>query len=181
MHVETVAEITSLPITIRSLELADSDRARELFVAGMNSQRLDLPNEEANGDLDGYLARSLANDMANPYDHYVTSELNSGFWLAISDDEIVGTVAIAPSADQPETAEVLRVSVDHQFRRLGIAGLLMDTAEAWSLQSEYTEIMLYTTEYLPAAHRLYESRGYELKQRLGFGQIKAREYRKLLI
>ncbi|MBT3996499.1 MAG: GNAT family N-acetyltransferase [Chloroflexi bacterium] len=175
-----MAEVTPTPITIRSLELSDSDRARELFVAGMNSQRPNLPNETAKGDLDGYLAHCLADDMANPYEHYVTSESKSGFWLAISGDEIVGTVAVAPSADRLDVAEVFRVSVDGRFRRQGIAGLLMDTAESWSIQNDYTGIMLQTTEYLAAAHRLYESRGYELRKRLQFGQIKGREYRKLL-
>jgi len=177
-----MSERTNLPnaIEIRPLTPNDTERARELFVAGMNSMRPGLPNETAHGDLDSYLGRCLSTDMANPYEHYVLGDKKAGFWVARTNNETVGTVAIYPVETEPNVAEAFRVSVDDRYRRLGIAVLLMEHAEKRATEQGYSTMMLQTTEYLLAAHRLYESMKYDLVKNLQYGQVKIREYRKSL-
>jgi GNAT superfamily N-acetyltransferase len=168
-------------LVVRPLAPVDADRVRALFLAGMRSMKPLLPNDVAHTDLEGYLGKVLATDMADPFKHYIASGNRSGFWVADLNSEVVGTVGIYPQVSEPDIAEVFRVSVDERHRKLGIAGQLMDKAESWSVEQGFSELMLHTTEYLPAAHRLYENRGYSLAKRLQFGQIQGREYRKLLV
>ncbi len=139
-----------------------------------------LPNDTAHREVEDYLNNVLATDMADPYKHYAASDTNSRFWVAEAAGEVVGTVGIYPLIAEFGVAEVFRVSVDGRYRKLGIAGQLMDEAESWSSEHGYNELMLHTTEYLHAAHRLYEARGYGLVKKLQFGQIQGREYRKAL-
>lgn len=168
-------------LVVRPLAPTDADRVRALFLAGMRSMKPLLPNDVAHAEVEGYLSNVLATDMADPFKHYISGDSRSGFWVADLKSEVVGTVGIYPQVSEPNVAEVFRVSVDERHRKLGIAGRLMDNAEFWSVEQGYSELMLHTTEYLPAAHRLYESRGYSLARRLQFGQIIGREYRKSLV
>ena len=71
--------------------------------------------------------------------------------------------------------------MDERFRGLGIATILMDRVEDWSLQQGYVQLMLQTTDYLHAAQRLYEGRGYKVTHSFQFGALNAREYRKSLV
>ena len=172
---------TANPIEVRSLEPKDIDEARNLFIAGFVAMRTELLGEDALRDFDGYLEQAVATDMADPYGHYVDNELKSDFWVAVASEQVVGTAAVYPIHNEPGVGEVFRVSVDERFRGLRIATILMDRVEEWSLQQGYVQLMLQTTDYLYAAHRLYEGRGYKKTHSFQLGALHAREYRKSLV
>ncbi len=82
--------------------------------------------------------------------------------LVLDDDVPVATAAVRPSHRAPETEwEVKRVYVADDYRGRSISKDLMldlhDRARAAGIQS----MVLQTGAQQPAAHRLYESLGYE--------------------
>ena len=165
-------------ISIRPLVPADTARVQVLFEAGMRSMAHLLPSQASHNDLDAYIQSVLDGDLADPYAHYLGDSQKSGFWVATIGDLVVGMAAAYPVPGEPGVIEVFRVSVDQDYRRLGIAGSIMDALESWALAAGYEEAMLHTTAYLTAAHRLYENRGYRLVNSERYGEIEIREYRK---
>uniref|UniRef100_A0A3P9BXF4 N-acetylaspartate synthetase n=1 Tax=Maylandia zebra TaxID=106582 RepID=A0A3P9BXF4_9CICH len=71
----------------------------------------------------------------------------SCFWVAVLEGKVVGTVAA-------------RMSVDQRYRKCGVGVVLGRKVLEFAAHYGYSSVILGTTAYAPAAHRLY--------QRLGF-------------
>jgi GNAT superfamily N-acetyltransferase len=86
----------------------------------------------------------------------------NGFWFAEIDDGVAGCVSLRalPNAG-PRASEVKRLYVRAAYRNRGVAGALMDAAEAFARSAGYDSIYLDTFEALAAAVHFYERRGYE--------------------
>jgi ribosomal protein S18 acetylase RimI-like enzyme len=81
--------------------------------------------------------------------------------------EVVGVVALAaPGAPgravaRAEEAELSRLVVSASARRLGIGRALADRCHEQAKAASWSAIALWSRRYQTAAHRLYESLGYE--------------------
>lgn len=85
----------------------------------------------------------------------------SRLWVAVLEGKVVGLVAMC---GQPVTSagavELQRMSVDRRYRKCGVGVLLGRKVLEFAATHGFSSVVLGTTAYLPAAHRLY--------QRLGF-------------
>lgn len=92
------------------------------------------------------------------------------FWVAVSQGEVVGTIALRDLGHREGALRKMFVKASHRGADLGVAAHLLDrlvqSAEACGLRTLY----LGTTEAFRAAHRFYEKHGW---QRIGPDQLPA--------
>lgn len=81
--------------------------------------------------------------------------------IAEVDDERVGSVMVAPSAEGTARLRVLLVTPG--ARGLGVATRLIDEALAFALRAGYRKVTLWTSSNLTAARRRYERAGFHLE------------------
>lgn len=80
------------------------------------------------------------------------------FWVALHEDELVGTCGVFPVA--PQTFELRKMYLRGTARGLGIGKRMLDVAVAWVRAHGGTRIGLDTTEAMTKAIRFYESNGF---------------------
>jgi len=86
--------------------------------------------------------------------------------VAESDGEVVGVVALIPPGEggavaRPDEAELSRLTVAAGERRRGVGHALVNRCTELAHAEGWPAIALWSREYQTAAHRLYESLGYE--------------------
>jgi len=84
-----------------------------------------------------------------------------GFFLAELDSTPAGCVLLRPLASIPSATECKRLYVAAEFRGHGIAGKLMDAAEAHARHSGLDWIYLDSRAEMTTAIAMYRRRGYE--------------------
>ena len=84
----------------------------------------------------------------------------SALYVACSGDRIVGSIQIL--RDDVHTAQLRWFAVEADFQGKGIGSALMDTAKAFCIKHEYTNVFLGTIDFLTDARRLYTRYGFEL-------------------
>jgi N-acetylglutamate synthase-like GNAT family acetyltransferase len=89
------------------------------------------------------------------------------FWVALSDGEVVGTVALLDLGNQQGALRKMFVHPSYRGPGHGVSARLLDTLLEWSRARGLKEVYLGTTEKFRAAHRFYE--------RNSFTQIDAQE------
>src|SRR5271168_2128180 len=99
--------------------------------------------------------------------HYLAKALTDGSfraWLALSEGEVAGgrAVIISPWPAQPydlecRRATILNVYTDRDYRRRGIARLILETMIAWCKQEGFARVDLHAS---PSGRHLYESLGF---------------------
>lgn len=92
--------------------------------------------------------------------------------VAYIDGKAVGCGAIKPYEEG--TAEVKRMFVHPEFRRLGIAKSILGQLETWALELQYSNCILETAKELEAAVALYQQSGYQVIPNYGPYQTVAR-------
>ena len=110
-------------------------------------------------------------DIEGLEEYYILPERNN-FFVAFDGDDIVATAAIrAYDRDyeffrgdycEEDTASIWRLMVDKEYRRNGLARLLVGIMEDFSREEGYTRIYLHTHRYLDAALPFWKSLGYEV-------------------
>ena len=87
--------------------------------------------------------------------------LNHGeFWVATSDDtEVIGCIAIKPGEDN-NIAWLKRFYLLSEFRGLGIAQEMHDTAVQWCKKNGITELHLWSDTRFKRAHLFYQKNSY---------------------
>lgn len=86
-----------------------------------------------------------------------------GLWLACTDGQVVGCIALRPLSQ--ERGEIKRLYVKPAFRGQGLADRLLDALEHGALQLGYRTLYLDTKDDLEAAIRFYQRRGYREVER----------------
>ena len=153
-------------LTIRQFRPADTDTVHQLFREGQRDFMGDhFPTEASRKALDGYIHGALTGDLADIASTYL-GRPDSNFWIAEADGNPVGCLGIYRHSDAE--AEVCRVAVDRDSRRLGVASHLMDHAESFCRDAGYSRIILRTASFLTAAINMYQRRGYQLISEEGF-------------
>ena len=162
-------------VAIRQFRPEDADTVRRLFVNGQRDFMGDhFPTDAARQALEDYIQGALTSDLADISSTYLARP-NSNFWIAEEDGRAVGCLGIYRHNDAD--AEVCRVAVDRDFRRLGVASHLMDHAESFCRGAGYSWVVLRTASFLTAAIRMYERRGYQLTAQEGFANTTITIYR----
>lgn len=85
------------------------------------------------------------------------------FWVAVTDDGVVGCVGVAEAAARPGLGrgqELHRLYVAARARRRGIAAALCAAVDAAASEAGAAFIDLWTDTRFKDAHRLYERLGY---------------------
>lgn len=82
------------------------------------------------------------------------------FWVALSEGEVVGTVALLDLSNQQGALRKMFVHPGYRGPGHGVSARLLDTLLEWSRARGFKEIYLGTTEKFRAAHRFYERNGF---------------------
>lgn len=173
-------------MAIRTITARDNNDVRELFRATYMPHAEAAP-PEIRDTVKGYVEESLADDLADPFKHYMAHP-RTGFFVAEAADRgagqdrkaIAGMLGVDHWEGDEKTAQLRRVAVSGRFRRQGVGRRLMMFAEQWAADHAYTSMRFYTVEQLKEAIAMYESLGYRLVQKHGFGPVVGREYEKPL-
>lgn len=132
-----------MTIQIRSFEPADQSRVRELIEQGLQEHF-------------GYLDRSLNPDL----DDLQATYISSGGTILVAEvgQNIVGTGALICAGEH--TARLVRVSVDHRWRKRGIARTVVSHLIELATENQYHEIIVETNLDWYAAITLYQQLGF---------------------
>ena len=157
---------------IRSFEDADYSEVRALFERSLI---------EFSGNCEtamrSYVQSSLSDDLIDIRKHYLDS-LSNHFWVAEVDGRVKGMAGIQSTGDG--VAELRRMSVDRDMRRLGIGSKLLSVAEAFCNELGHKSIRLTTVTLLVPAIALYENFGFALQKTERYGEITGLHYMKTL-
>lgn len=82
------------------------------------------------------------------------------FWIAIYDQQIVGTIALIDIGNQQGALRKMFVKADYRGKGHNIAKLLLLQLTSWASEHNIHEIYLGTTEKFVAAHRFYEKNNF---------------------
>ena len=109
-------------------------------------------------------------DIFDLRDYYISPD-KSNFFVAIDDEKIVATAAIRPYDkdyeffkgiySKDDTASIWRLMVDKEYRRNGLARILVELMEDFARIEGYDRIYLHSHRYLEAAIPFWKSMGYE--------------------
>jgi GNAT superfamily N-acetyltransferase len=83
-----------------------------------------------------------------------------GFWVARSNDRVVGTVGLKDIGQRQAALRKMFVAAPFRGREFGVAGKLLVALLAHARAKGVAEIFLGTTEKFLAAHRFYEKKGF---------------------
>ena len=106
---------------------------------------------------DGYCSFHMSTDMKDRELQFWTTPPNA-YLLAKINDTVVGMVSFQHNDDQ--TAELNRMSVDVQYRRLGIAKMLTEDLIQLLKKQGYKKVVATTTSNQVGAHGFYENLGF---------------------
>ncbi|KAF8652808.1 hypothetical protein AX16_004159 [Volvariella volvacea WC 439] len=93
----------------------------------------------------------------------------SGFWVAeavggADAGEIVGCVGLDVRDETSNEGEIRRMVVSPSYRGTGLAGMLLDAVNEHAKARGLASLSLITSEFQPAARRLYERRGWKVEK-----------------
>lgn len=86
---------------------------------------------------------------------------NGNFWVATSDDKLVGTIALLDIGSRQVALRKMFVHRAYRGKKTGLSSLLLGTAVTWSRAKKIREIFLGTTSTFIAAHRFYEKNHFQ--------------------
>jgi len=144
------------PLAIRPYEDSDHEAVRTLFIR-VNRELAPVALRERFED---YIASSLAGEIDRIPAYYDTAR-GCGFWVALREGALVGNFGLEP-AEGVAAFELRRMYVDPRARRLGIARIMLDRAEAICRERGRLKMVLSTSELQSAAVGLYRAAGYRL-------------------
>jgi N-acetylglutamate synthase-like GNAT family acetyltransferase len=85
---------------------------------------------------------------------------NGNFWVAIANQEVVGTVALLDIGNRQAALRKMFVHRAYRGDEIGTARCLLGTLLDWSRTNGFHEIFPGTTPRFLAAHRFYEKNGF---------------------
>ena len=98
-------------------------------------------------------------DLSRIPDFYQTG--NGNFWLAIADEQVVGTIALLDIGHQQVALRKMFVAEAFRGSDQGVAKVLLDQCHEWARKQGVTDIFLGTINVYQAAMRFYAKHGYE--------------------
>ena len=110
----------------------------------------------------------MSTDMKDIELQFWTTPPNA-YLLAKVNDTVVGMVSFQHIDEQ--TVELNRLSVDIQYRRLGIAKMLTENLIQLVRKQGYRKVVATTTSNQVGAHRFYENLGFANTRIIYFGSF----------
>ncbi|XP_003808251.2 N-acetyltransferase 8 [Pan paniscus] len=110
-----------------------------------------------------YVDMTLCTDMSDITKSYL-SEHGSCFWVAESEEKVVGMVGALPVDDptlREKRLQLFHLFVDSEHRRQGIAKALVRTVLQFARDQGYSEVILDTGTIQLSAMALYQSMGFK--------------------
>ena len=145
-------------VTIRQFLAKDGDVARELFLHGQEDfAESYLHSDDDRQGFREFLDGAITHDLADVHRSYL-ERTGSNFWVAERDGEPLGCIGLYRRSD--DEAEVRRLAVDRNARRMGVASRLLDRAEEFARDVGYMRTTVWTANHLTAAMSFLEHRGY---------------------
>lgn len=86
---------------------------------------------------------------------------NGNFWVALSNNKVVGTIALLDIGEHLGALRKMFVQKDFRGKAWGVGQSLLNTLLDWAKNKNFKEIYLGTTEKFVAAQRFYEKNGFE--------------------
>lgn len=140
-------EVSAEQVTLRTYRAEDADAIRKIDADYQREIGIEAP-ARAIADLDD-IDGVYAND-------------GGAFWVVVPPDgEVVGYGGVLRIDDT--TGRLRRFRVRQEWRRRGLATLLLTEAERFCAQRGYRRIVLDTTSLQQAAQELYRRHGYEFQ------------------
>ncbi|XP_030000746.1 N-acetylaspartate synthetase-like isoform X2 [Sphaeramia orbicularis] len=133
-------------IVVRSFEPSDKLEVQRIFYEGM----MEMVSDTAFRGLRHHPESLLL----------YAAFTNSCLWVAVLEGKVVGLVAAVGHRTQTGTVELQRMSVDQNCRRRGVGMVLGRKVLEYAVTGGYSTVVLGTTAYNSAAHRLYQSLGF---------------------
>jgi N-acetylglutamate synthase-like GNAT family acetyltransferase len=97
-------------------------------------------------------------DLLAVADFYQTGA--GGFWVALADDEVVGTIALRDIGNGQGALRKMFVRATHRGKEHGVASRLLEQLVLSATGNRLRELYLGTTEKFVAAHRFYEKNAF---------------------
>lgn len=94
-------------------------------------------------------------DVANFYQSGI-----GGFWVAIEDGEVVGTIGLRDIGNNQGALRKMFVKASHRGKERAVAARLLEHLVRSATRAKANELYLGTTERFVAAHRFYEKNGF---------------------
>lgn len=85
---------------------------------------------------------------------------NGNFWVALSDGQVVGTLALLDIGNGQTALRKMFVKAEYRGAQYGVAKRLLDTLLDWCRARHVQQVYLGTTAKFLAAHRFYEKHGF---------------------
>lgn len=111
----------------------------------------------------GYLEQAMSADMGDIEEFYLKPS-DSCLWVAVLEGKVVGVVAAVTQKKSGGAVEMRRMSVDERFRQCGVGSALGRKVLEFAVTRGCSTVVLGTTAYTQAAHRLYQRLGFQCVQ-----------------
>jgi len=105
-------------------------------------------------------ANVVARDTKKEFAKYYFGE-QSGVWLALDREKVVGCIALRGLHDLPRSAEIKRMYVQPAHREHGIAKLLLGALESFASTRGYDWLYLDSAPGMDTAINFYRRHGYQ--------------------
>lgn len=80
--------------------------------------------------------------------------------MAVVEDKVVGTVAAVKEQKSDGVVILRRMAVDQDYRQRGVGVVLGQKLLEFAATNKFSSVVLGTTAYTPAAHKLYQKLGF---------------------
>ncbi len=145
-------------IEIHLYRSRDYEAVREVFSHAQDDfVQSYLHSDSDRREFSDYVVGALARDLADIQRSYLEHP-GSNFWVADQDGGMVGCIGAYQRSH--EEAEIRRLAVRRDARRLGIASQLLDQAEEFCRDYGYARTIAWTYNHMPGAIAFLRNRGY---------------------
>ena len=86
---------------------------------------------------------------------------SGNFWVALSDGEVVGTIALRDIGNHQTALRKMFVKASYRGKEQGVARRLLEQLLLFATSGEVRDVFLGTTDKFVAAHRFYERNGFD--------------------
>ena len=97
-------------------------------------------------------------DLLNIENFYCVK--NGNFWVALEDDEVIGTIALIDIDNNQSCLRKMFVHKDFRGKEKGVGQLLLDALIDWCKEKNIKEVYLGTIDTMIAAHKFYIRNGF---------------------
>ena len=109
-----------------------------------------------------FFESKVASEMSEFLTRY--SEQRDGFWVAVAEEQIIGSIAIDGIKARSEGAHLRWFIVAPGYQGRGVGKMLLGKAVDFCRSSEIEKVYLWTFAGLDAARHLYEKHGFVMCQ-----------------